>query len=318
MLRFQHPHALLELNGKRVFLDGPGDVSFVSHGHSDHSSFLKKSKAVIATPATMELLDCHSLKTESNDITLLNSGHVLGGAQLHVKTDGFSFTYSADFKLEDSLTLKGAETKESEVLLMEATYGLPQYSFPKREDVYSEIGSWVKREHEAGKIVLLGGYALGKAQELVKCLNEYANITPLVSEEIGRVNSIYSKHGVSLDYLNVTSPEGQEELKTNFVAVLPMHLVKQDLASALSHAYKKPVSTALATGWASYRPGGRMFCLSDHADFNSLVEYARRSQAKTIYTNHGFADEFARELRKRGFNAQPVENIAKTTIAGWV
>jgi len=317
MLRFQPPHALLELNGKRVFLDAPGETSFVSHAHSDHSSFLKKSKGVIATSATLDLLDAHALKTESSEITLLNSGHVLGGAQLHVEQDGFSFTYSSDFKLEDSLTLKGAETRESDVLLMEATYGLPQYSFPKREDAYSEIASWVKREHDAGKIVLLGGYALGKAQELIKCLNEYAGITPLVSEEIGRVNAIYAKHGISLSALKISSDEGQGELKTNFVAVLPMHSVKQELASALSHAYKKSVSTAIATGWASYRPGSRVFCLSDHADFNDLVEYAERSRAKKIFTTHGFAEEFARDLRKRGLNAQPLENIAKTTITQW-
>jgi putative mRNA 3-end processing factor len=46
--------------------------------------------------------------------------------------------------------------------------------------------------------------------------------------------------------------------------------------------------------------------LSDHCDFNELVELVRKSGAEKIYTTHGFVEEFATHLKKIGFDAQPL------------
>ena len=45
------------------------------------------------------------------------------------------------------------------------------------------------------------------------------------------------------------------------------------------------------------------FPLSDHADYNDLLRYVELVQPKRVLTLHGFAAEFARDLRDRGIEA---------------
>jgi putative mRNA 3-end processing factor len=49
--------------------------------------------------------------------------------------------------------------------------------------------------------------------------------------------------------------------------------------------------------------------MSDHCDFNELVDMVIQSGAEKVYTIHGFVNEFAEHLRKIGISSQPlVEN----------
>jgi hypothetical protein len=73
---------------------------------------------------------------------------------------------------------------------------------------------------------------------------------------------------------------------------------------------RKSVSIT-ATGWAidrgtRFRLGvDHALPLSDHADFDQLVEAVRRVGAREIYCTHG-PHEFVDHLRDLGFNAHPL------------
>src|SRR5260370_42527728 len=67
--------------------------------------------------------------------------------------------------------------------------------------------------------------------------------------------------------------------------------------------------TAMLTGWA-LNPGGnyRFQCdaalpLSDHADYSDLLKYVELVRTKRVLTLHGYANEFAEDLRRRGVEA---------------
>jgi len=45
--------------------------------------------------------------------------------------------------------------------------------------------------------------------------------------------------------------------------------------------------------------------MSDHCDFNELVDMVIKSEAEQVYTIHGFVDEFAEHLRKIGIVLNP-------------
>jgi Cft2 family RNA processing exonuclease len=170
--------------------------------------------------------------------------------------------------------------------------------------------------------VLLGGYALGKSQELIACLNEYAGIAPVVTKEVSEVSGVYKKHGVKLNFIPADSWEGERELKRNFVAVMPMHLVSRTLALKLCALYGKKVSIAAASGWALFQRFSNFdaaFALSDHADFNELTEFVEGCSPKKVFCTHGFAEEFARELRKKGFDASALNGkaSAKESLAAF-
>ena len=310
------------LGTETVGLDCLGDFSFVSHAHFDHVPSLKRSKSVICSDPTIELIRARGAfgdvlnkteeKLERGTLSLVESGHVLGSRMLKIVGDGGSFLYTADFKTEDSLLFTGAKPIATDTLLIESTYGMPRFSFPKREEVYSEITSWVRSSLATGCVVL-GGYPLGKAQEIIKVLNDQLGIVPVISDEIADICEVYAKHGSKLDYVRSSSPEGVSAFGRSFVAVLPQNKVNSKLAASLSSQYGKKFHTAVATGWAASPNWGfdvdRAFCLSDHADYAALVEFAEGCTPRKIFVNHGYARELARELTKKGFDAKAVEEM---------
>jgi len=67
--------------------------------------------------------------------------------------------------------------------------------------------------------------------------------------------------------------------------------------------------TAALTGWA-LDPGVKfryqcdvVFALSDHADYPDLIRFVELTGAQRVLTLHGFAADFARDLRQRGIEA---------------
>lgn len=311
----------IQVGTREVSLDHSGEFSFVSHAHSDHI-LTRKTPALLASEATVDLMRergyplAQSIHHEHSGMKLLSAGHVLGAKQLVAECDGGVFAYTGDFRLGDTACIKGADVPQCDVLLTEATFGSPEYVFPDHETVCKEIAQWVLAEQKKG-IVVLGGYALGKAQDLVKILNDYAGITPVVENQIAGINAVYKKHGVKLDYLTTSSPEGLKELEKNFVAVVPMHKVNSSFATQLGNAYLKHVSTAVATGWAvtSRHASTKAFCLSDHSDFPELMDFVERTGAKKVFTHYGSAKRLAKELRNKGINAQALEETQKMLLA---
>jgi putative mRNA 3-end processing factor len=92
--------------------------------------------------------------------------------------------------------------------------------------------------------------------------------------------------------------------------VVPMMSQKNHFIKHMKEKYG--AITIGFSGWAksSRFPFGRnsdySIPLSDHCDFNELVELVRKSGAEKIYTIHGFVEEFATHLKKIGFDAQPL------------
>ncbi len=309
----------LEVMGHRIALDtsgSPGQACFVSHAHSDHVSALRnRHRRIIASEETMALAQAEAERAEEMDglrLSLLPSGHMLGSSQLRVEWDSQSFTYTGDFKLGKSLTSKPAEVKETDSLMIEGTFGDPSFSFPEREEVYEQVAKFVTKQYNSGGIVILGGYTLGKAEELIAVVNKFCGLKPIASDRIAWACGVYSRFGVNLDVAKIGTPEADELMHDNFVAVLPQHQVDFDLAVRLSKQYRKSVYTAVATGWAKSMkfPVDRAFPLSDHSDFAHILAYIEAAKPKRIYCCHGNEERLARELQARGWSARPAAETA--------
>ncbi|VVC03626.1 Uncharacterised protein [Candidatus Burarchaeum australiense] len=311
----------LRLNGFSLSLDNAkcGDC-YISHAHSDHAAAAgRKGKRLLASAETLALLGKEGREAvhahDSVKLRLINAGHMLGSTQLVAESDEGKFVYTGDFKVEDGLTVKGAEVEACNYLLMESTYSSPSTAFPPREKVREELVRWVKKEAELNT-VLIGGYSLGKAQELVATLNE-GGLVPLVHPRIEQVCKIYSRFGVRLERIPLDSPEGEELKKKNFVGVMPFHLVDRELAYDVSRLCGKGVATALATGWANtFRyPVDKVFQLSDHADFGEMLDYLERAKPGKIWCCYGDSEYLARALCAKGYNASAFSEAAQRTLA---
>lgn len=308
---------------KSVFVDAFGlrDSSvLVSHAHSDHcrlsesnSYFMSGQTAVLAGAEKKSNILVRSFNEKffvnGLEVSMHFSGHIVGSAQFRF-CNGLEMVVTSDFKLQESLLVKSAEILPCDVLLIESTFGLESFVFPLREHVYVDMAKWVKEKIALGCFVVLAGYALGKAQELTKFVNEYLGFAPLVHKSVFEKNQLAVKAGARLG--------GFILLEKNFgdssVLILPSSMVDKSLVLALSLQLGKRVECAVATGWKNFK-GLKTFPLSDHADFNQLLEYVRQSGPKKVFTYHGFGKEFACTIVKRlGIPAMPLNLAGQKTL----
>ncbi len=297
-----------------LWLDPPRGKAraFISHAHSDHYA---RHQFTICSRATHALIEARygrpragelqwrdyrqPMELDGFSLQLLPAGHILGSAMLHITRirDGATLLYTGDFKLVHGLTAEPAELLQADTLIMETTFGQPQYKFPAREKVAADVLAFVRATFEHNGIPLLLGYSLGKAQEILALLAG-AGHPVMIDQSIAKMNAIFTARGF-------TFPE-HRPLKigeaAGHIVIAPPQRV---------HAMRKlnNCRTAMLTGWAlnksaKYRFGvDEVFPLSDHADYDELLLCVEQTRPQLIYTVHGSTTEFARDLRQRGHEA---------------
>ncbi len=316
------------VSGVELSLDGSdksSSVNFISHAHSDHTSGVNKTKPILGSKLTLDLIETRkNIKIKRQDgiskTELLPSGHILGSRQLYLESDnGFSLLYSGDFQTAKPILAEKLETKEADILILDSTYPDPNIKFDDKDEVVTAIQHYVLSKLEKG-IVLFGAYSLGKAQDIIKVLND-VGITPIVDKKVSGINKVYSAHGTKLSYSSITENEEEFNLaiKRNFVGIVEnSHL--SDLSISLSRVHSKRVFTAVATGFAKMfkLSSDVQFPLSDHADFSQAVEYIELCNPKLVYTFGSGSNPsiFAKNLSTCGYNAHKFVNYAESLSEG--
>jgi Cft2 family RNA processing exonuclease len=326
----------LRLAGTELFFDSriSRPCCFVSHAHSDHIPREGVHQRAIATAATaalaeyrigmtaVEKLDYRTPLDLDADtrLQLLPAGHVLGSAMIHVTRPEGSLLYTGDFKLRPSLTVPQAEPARADVLVMESTYGLPMLRFPAWQDVHAQLLDHVSQALRDGRQPIVMGYSLGKAQEIVRILT--AGGFPVTCHgAVFAMNAIHEQLGVSLGACRRYVAEDFHgpravDLMERGVLVAPPQVAR----SAFVERFPNPL-TILMSGWgmqknAKYRYGvEEVLPLSDHADFDELLELVERVSPKKVYTHHGYR-EFAETLRMRGIDASLARPDAQLSLFG--
>jgi Cft2 family RNA processing exonuclease len=285
---------------------------FISHAHSDH---LGPHELAYCTPATACLyrlrMGPHRRVFELpyrkpytfGDVRLTTypAGHCLGSSMLLIESEAGSLLYTGDFKLGESATAERAELPQADVLVMESTFGKPRYRMPPRSQTVARLLEIVQESLDCGYTPVLHAYPLGKSQETTKILTD-AGVPVLQHPSIFAISQAYMRCGVDLGDVQ---PYEARLLPGRAVITLPSRWREYRLAGI-----RHPVSIAV-TGWALDSPTkyrwnvDHALPLSDHADFDELVETARRVGASQIYCTHG-PREFVEHLQRAGFNAMPV------------
>jgi len=230
-------------------------------------------------------------------LTTHPAGHVYGSAMLAIEGCQL-LLYTGDFKLRPSATAEPAAPPRSDVLIMESTYGHPRYRLPPREESIGQLVAFVTRALNDGRTPVVHAYVLGKAQEVTRILT-LAGIRVVQHPLIYAVSAIYQRCGCNLGPIELC--DGPPPIDA--VVVAPPR--RQKAAALLG--LRRPMSIAV-TGWAidpscRWRLGADYAVpLSDHADFDELIECIERVEPAIIYCTHGPV-EFVELLRKRGHNA---------------
>jgi putative mRNA 3-end processing factor len=310
------------LLGKHVACDAYNEarpIRVVTHAHADHMMGLGKSlkncEATVMTPATRDLIDAlkglrfltkGNVKTldygedftcGDEQLTLHYADHILGTAQALVEDkEETRILYTSDFKFSRTPLV------EADVLVMETTYGDPFRVRPFGMMAEGILVSLVEQGLKRGPVYVFGYH--GKLQKMMRILYEAKVKTPfIVPEKIFRVSKVCEKHGMKLGR-NLLPYDGEKA---------QMVLNQRDSCVVFYHMYsRKRVGgdglRITASGWQFGKPCRRVgegeytVALSDHSDFNELLQYVERCNPELVITDSHRSEAarvFAKEIVKR-------------------
>jgi DNA ligase-1 len=287
--------------------------AFVSHAHADHFA---RHESALCSEVTAKLVRARFHLPENRiqslpfqvpivengyRIRLLPAGHIAGSAMLHVvrTKDNASLLYTGDFKTRRGRTAEPVNFINADTLIMETTFGLPAFEFPNPLEIESSILRFVHDAFTDGETPVLLGYSLGKAQEALALLAEH-EVPVMLHPNVAAMTTACREAGVELPEPVVF--EGH--IPPGFALIAPPNAVRSKLLRGL-----KSKRVAMLTGWAM-QPGSKYryrvdeaIPLSDHADHPGLMECIQRVRPKRVLTVHGYALEFAAELRAKRIDA---------------
>ncbi len=305
---------LCEVDSTKVFLDPKKSdstgLNFVSHAHHDHLPS-RNGGTILSSIETNEIANLRGFKMENyvkemENYSLIDSGHILGSKGLFFD----DIFYTGDICTRNRGFLSGAKVPKCKTLITECTFGLPEFVFPKLDEIKKQVNEIISELYSKGIPVILMGYQLGKAQTITQLFGHWSPL--YFHDSVKQMNELHQKLGVPL-IEGMGHSEAQENGlldKKPWIMVAPMMSEKNGFLKEMKSKYG--AVTVGFSGWAQSTrfPFGRRadysVAMSDHCDFDELVNMVSQSGAEKVYTIHGFVEEFAAHLRKIGIDAQPL------------
>jgi putative mRNA 3-end processing factor len=327
-LTFKHSNLkLLEFTDRgiycpqaEVYIDPwkPVERALITHGHSDHARWghahylcTREAAPVIRYrlgEINLETIEFGETRTINGVVFSFHpAGHVVGSAQIRVEYQGEVWVVSGDYKLEDDGLSLPFEPLRCHAFISECTFGLPVYKWQSQGQIFQDINDWWRENQATGKVTLLTGYALGKAQRIMHNLDH--SIGKIYTHgAVENVNEVLRNQGVILpETIRITRETDKKEFMGNIIIAPP---------SALDGPWMrrfKPVSVGIASGWMSLRGARRRravdrgFSLSDHADWAGLNRAIAATGAERIFVTHGYTGIFMKWLLEQGYDAAEVK-----------
>ena len=291
----------------------PVACALVTHGHADHAR--GGHGRVLATAETLAIMALRyggegearptpygeSVRLGGGVIaTWLPAGHVLGSAQILLEHAGERVVVTGDYKRRPDPTCPPFEPVRCDVLITEATFGLPLFRHPPIEEEIARL--LAVRAANPGRAVLVGAYALGKAQRLIAELRRAGHADPVyLHGAMERMCRLYEEWGVDLGRLEPVAGMKKEKLAGQIVLCPP-----SALNDRWSRRLPDPI-TAMASGWMRVRQRARQrnvelpLVISDHADWDELTQTIVEVDPAETWITHGREEALLRwcELHQR-------------------
>jgi putative mRNA 3-end processing factor len=327
------PHELLLPRPEGLYCP-PGDFfidpvrpvkrALVTHGHSDHAR--SGHRHVLATRQTLDIMALRygegfagstqeaalgeTLSLNGVSVSFHPAGHVLGSAQIAVEKDGFRIVASGDYKRAVDPTCRPFETVPCDVFITEATFALPVFRHP---DAAHEIAMLLKSvEQFPERAHLIGAYALGKAQRVIRLLRGAGYERPIfIHGALAKLCDYYQEQGIDLGPLEPATIEGAN--KSAFAGEIIVG-PPSAFADRWARRFADPVA-CFASGWMRIRQRARQrgvelpLVISDHADWDELTATIRETGAREVWVTHGREEALVRWCQLQGLTGRPLHLV---------
>ncbi|MCP9771572.1 ligase-associated DNA damage response exonuclease [Synechococcus sp. Tobar12-5m-g] len=307
----------------------PVPRALITHAHADHARpgsgeywAVASSEGVLRQRlgqgiALQDVPYGQELQIGEATVSFHSAGHVLGSAQVRISAGDETWLISGDYKRDPDPSCEPFQSVPADVLITEATFGLPVYRWRPGQEVAAEIAAWWKAAPERTSILFC--YAFGKAQRLLAELRQLG-----LADEVllhGAVQTLmapYRQQGIAMLPTRPVSELPRSEPLAGRLVLAPPSAHR----SVWMKRFKSP-QTGFVSGWMAVRGARRRhgyergFVLSDHADWDGLLATVRQSQAQQVYVTHGQGDVLARYLREvEGISADPLAGGFAAELAG--
>lgn len=296
----------------------PVDKALITHAHSDHAKF--GSRDYLCHHFTKPLLQARlgegnyesidwnePLHINGVKVSFHPAGHMIGSSQIRLEYKGEVWVFTGDYKLENDGLSGAFEPVKCHTFITESTFGLPIYNWKPQAEVFQQMKTWVQKNKEQGKASVVLAYSLGKAQRVLQPLSETTDV-------VYAHGAVYNMHqallnaGWRLPHIErITWETPKEKLKGAVILAPP---------GAEGSTWIKrfqPYAVGACSGWMQVRGNVRRknvdggFVISDHADWNGLLEAVKATGASKVYVTHGYQSVFSRYLNEIGIASAEVK-----------
>ncbi len=270
------------------------DYNLISHAHYDHLPTKARGR-VLASKETLKLAELRGRKyynilEEHRDIELYNTGHILGSTAFLIEN---KVLYTGDINDNDRVILKGFNPPQADILIIEATYGSPEYIFGEFKNQMNTLIRFLSRNMLQGRNIVLKAYPLGKPQIISLILNKIKSL--YCSPRVLRYNQAYNK----IAKMKIPTKQfNSHNIKEPFVLLAASN-------EKIKGIDKYDPIEVVMSGWTLKFGGG--LPISDHSDYKGLIKTIDRIAPKKVYTIYGYADRLAQILRENGYDAQALK-----------
>ncbi len=276
--------------GTSIYLDPkqPVACAVISHAHGDHA--IPGHDTVFCTYQTAKLLRArfqnfafkivtpkyHEIfEIEGIKFRFASAGHMLGSAQIVWEKDNITTVYTGDFKRQHDDSCDPFEIVKCDNFITETTFAQPGKIHPPPADCLLALKDYPPTNF------VVGAYTLGKSQRLTQLINKHLpEFKVMLHTKMVKYHKLYEEAGFALG--NWTTFQRQIFRKEKgIIYLVPPPVLQNYLPSA---GYLR----GMTSGWEHLQSGYELSLpISDHADWNELLQTIKDTTAKNIYTVHG-------------------------------
>src|SRR5581483_10814109 len=215
---------------------------------------------------------------------------------------------SGDYKRRRDPTCAPFEPVRCDVFVTEATFGLPVFCFPEAsheiKKLLKSVAQFPERTH------LVGAYALGKTQRVIRLIREAGYDKPLyIHGALAGMNTLYERFGIDLGALEPATVENTK--KADFAGAIVI-APPSALEDRWTRRFADPLP-AFASGWMRVRARARQrhvelpLVISDHADWDELTLTVGELKPEELWITHGSEEALLRWAQLNDISATALE-----------